>query len=46
MKLSIITATYNRPEKLSTIAPKSLLNQTDHNFEWIIINDGGTVIML
>ncbi|MFW9262762.1 glycosyltransferase family 2 protein [Nostoc sp. CALU 546] len=41
MKISIITATYNRPEKLSTIALKSLLNQTDHNFEWVIINDGG-----
>jgi len=41
MKISIITATYNRPQKLSTIALQSLLNQTDHDFEWVVINDGG-----
>ena len=40
MKVSIITATYNRPEKLSAIALPSLLNQTDKNFEWVVINDG------
>lgn len=41
MKISIITATYNRPQKLYTIALKSLLNQTDQDFEWVVINDGG-----
>ncbi|HEY9799534.1 MAG TPA: glycosyltransferase family A protein [Leptolyngbyaceae cyanobacterium] len=40
MKISIITATYNRPQTLYTIALKSLLNQTDQDFEWVIINDG------
>ncbi|MDF5723236.1 MAG: glycosyltransferase family 2 protein [Rhizonema sp. PD37] len=40
MKLSIITATYNRPEKLNTNAIPSLINQTDDNFEWIAVNDG------
>ncbi len=40
MKLSIITATYNRPEKLSAISLPSLMNQTDRDFEWVVINDG------
>lgn len=40
MTISIITATYNRPDKLYNVAFKSLLNQTDHNFEWVVINDG------
>ncbi|MEO1372917.1 MAG: glycosyltransferase family A protein [Cyanobacteria bacterium J06635_10] len=40
MKLSIITATYNRPDKLSAIALSSLLAQTDCDFEWVVINDG------
>lgn len=39
--ISIITATYNRPHQLYTVALSSLINQTDHNFEWIVINDGG-----
>ncbi|MBR8833850.1 MAG: glycosyltransferase family 2 protein [Stigonema ocellatum SAG 48.90 = DSM 106950] len=41
MKLSIITATYNRPEQLNAIALPSLINQTDCNFEWVVVNDGG-----
>ncbi|KYC34537.1 glycosyl transferase family A [Scytonema hofmannii PCC 7110] len=41
MKLSIITATYNRPEQLNAIALPSLLDQTDYNFEWVVVNDGG-----
>ena len=40
-KVSIITVTRNRPELLSLKAYASLLNQTDSNFEWIVINDGG-----
>ena len=40
-KISIITVTRNRPELLSLKAYVSLLNQTDSNFEWIVINDGG-----
>ncbi len=43
MKLSIITATYNRPQQLLSTALPSILNQTDHNFEWIVINDGGNI---
>jgi glycosyltransferase involved in cell wall biosynthesis len=41
MKLSIITATYNRPEQLNAIALPSLIDQTDCNFEWVVVNDGG-----
>ncbi|NEU71852.1 glycosyltransferase [Hassallia byssoidea VB512170] len=50
MKISIITATYNRPSQLSAmarsaralaIALPSILNQIDNQFEWIIVNDGG-----
>ncbi|GBE93699.1 glycosyltransferase family 2 protein [Nostoc cycadae] len=40
MKLSIITATYNRPVQLASTALPSIQSQTDHNFEWIVINDG------
>ncbi|MDF5724241.1 MAG: glycosyltransferase [Rhizonema sp. PD37] len=40
MKVSIITATYNRPEKLRAISLPSLMNQTDRDFEWVVINDG------
>lgn len=40
MTISIITATYNRPHQLYNVAFNSLLNQTDHNFEWVVINDG------
>ncbi|MFS0514884.1 glycosyltransferase family 2 protein [Nostoc sp. UIC 10607] len=40
MKLSIITATYNRPMQLASTALPSIQSQTDRNFEWIVINDG------
>ncbi|MBD6620671.1 glycosyltransferase family 2 protein [Komarekiella sp. 'clone 1'] len=40
MKLSIITATYNRPTQLASTALQSIQSQTDCNFEWIVINDG------
>jgi glycosyltransferase involved in cell wall biosynthesis len=43
MKLSIITATYNRPQQLLSTALPSILNQSDRNFEWIVINDGGNI---
>ena len=39
MFLSIITPTYNRG-KLLIDAYESLCNQTDKDFEWIIIDDG------
>ena len=37
--ITILTPTYNR-EKTLNKAYKSLLNQTNKNFEWIIIDDG------
>ena len=37
--ISIITPTYNRAHTLLNLFD-SLINQTNHNFEWIIINDG------
>lgn len=40
MRLSIITATYNRPNKLRAIALPHLLNQSDCDFEWVVVNDG------
>lgn len=40
MKLSIITATYFRAELFSRRALSSVLEQTDLDFEWIVINDG------
>ncbi|MBD2184962.1 glycosyltransferase family 2 protein [Planktothrix sp. FACHB-1355] len=40
MRLSLITATHNRVEKLANIAYPSVLGQTSRNFEWVIINDG------
>ena len=39
MKISIITATYNR-EKLLSRLYKSLCEQTCKDFEWIVIDDG------
>lgn len=39
MKISIITATYNR-EKLLSKLYKSLCEQTCKDFEWIVIDDG------
>jgi len=41
MKISIITATYQRPEKLRDICIPSLLSQTSYDFEWVVVNDGG-----
>ncbi len=40
MKLSLITATHYRVSQLANIALPSILAQTSHNFEWVIINDG------
>ncbi|KJG19995.1 hypothetical protein UB37_15825 [Photobacterium iliopiscarium] len=37
--ISILTATYNRSELLSRLY-NSLINQTNYNFEWIIVDDG------
>lgn len=37
--VSVFTPTYNRAYLLGNLY-KSLLNQTTHNFEWIIIDDG------
>lgn len=39
--LTIFTPTYNR-EKLLTRLYESLLNQTDKDFEWLVIDDGST----
>lgn len=41
MKVSLITATYKRPDKLQQILLPSILSQTQCDFEWILINDGG-----
>ena len=41
MKLSLITATHKRPQKLSQKALPSVLKQSHSNFEWIVVNDGG-----
>jgi glycosyltransferase involved in cell wall biosynthesis len=41
IKLSIVTVTRNRPQKLIASAAVSLQQQTNHDFEWIVINDGG-----
>lgn len=41
MFLSIITPTYNRGYTLGRLY-KSLLSQSDHDFEWIVVNDGST----
>lgn len=40
MKISIITATFNSYQAVQTLA-KSLRNQTDFNFEWVVA-DGGS----
>ena len=41
MMTSVFTATYNRASTLNR-AYESLNNQTHHNFEWIIVDDGST----
>lgn len=37
--LTIITPTYNRADRL-LILYKSLINQTDKNFQWLVVDDG------
>lgn len=41
MLLTIFTSTYNRKSLLLRLY-ESLLNQTDFDFEWILVNDGST----
>lgn len=41
MKLTILTPTYNRGYILNRLY-ESLLNQTDNDFEWLIVDDGST----
>jgi glycosyltransferase involved in cell wall biosynthesis len=40
MKLSIITATHRRPDKLRARCLSSIASQTRSDFEWVVINDG------
>lgn len=39
--ITILTPTYNRVHTLSNLY-KSLVNQTQHDFEWLVIDDGST----
>lgn len=39
-RLTIITATHQRPQKFRDICLQALLAQTNKDFEWIVINDG------
>lgn len=39
MKITVLTSTYNRGERIHKLY-KSLLEQTDKEFEWIIVDDG------
>lgn len=39
--ITILTPTYNRSNCLSTLY-NSLINQTNHSFQWLIIDDGST----
>lgn len=41
MKITILTPTYNRKHTLIKLY-KSLLNQTDSAFDWMIVDDGST----
>ncbi len=41
MLVTILTPTYNRCDKLPVLK-KSLENQTNKNFEWMIVDDGST----
>ncbi|EHQ15718.1 glycosyl transferase family 2 [Shewanella baltica OS183] len=41
MKISILTATYNRGYLLPRLY-ESLVNQTNSSFEWIVVDDGST----
>ena len=40
-KITVFTPAYNRADLLPRLY-KSLINQTSHNFEWIIVDDGST----
>lgn len=40
MNVSFVTATYNRPKLLASTAFPSIQNQSDRNFELVVINDG------
>ena len=40
MKLTVITVTHKRAEKLANVALPSILAQIVKSFEWIIVNDG------
>jgi len=44
MKVSIIMPVYNTPTEWLVASIKSILNQTHHDFEFIIINDASTSI--
>ena len=39
--LTIFTPTFNRAHTLPRLY-ESLLNQTDYNFEWLIVDDGSS----
>lgn len=41
MELTILTPAYNREAGVAALW-KSLQNQTDHHFEWLIVDDGST----
>ncbi len=43
MKISIITATHNRPHQIRNRCLPSILGQSTRDFEWVVINDGGDV---
>lgn len=40
MNISIVTATYNRPTQLASTALASIQNQSERNFELVVVNDG------
>lgn len=40
IKLTLITATHSRAEKLASVALPSVLAQTNRDFEWVVVNDG------
>ena len=42
MMISVIVSTFNRPRALNIIL-KSLVNQTDKNFEIVVADDGSDV---
>lgn len=41
MKLTIITPTFNRLKTLKRLY-QSLINQSNHNFQWLVVDDGST----